>query len=157
MKKICIVVFCLCGIVKVNGQTKLHFCTFVNSYNLDCVFDNVKFITTPDSSRDKLFMMLDIKDSIGSDKVTYQLFKIDSTGKEVYLDSVLQQVKSSWKTVWQPYQFQTPGKYMVRVYTAPGNLLVNRGFEFLREPCSEKNEAASAKRDELPASKGRKK
>ena len=113
-----------------HSQTSLNFCTFVNSATEECIFDNTKFITTPDSTHAKIYMLLRSADVFGTTKLTYKLYVIDRFGAEVYLNTVVQEVQADWKNSWQPAVFISPGRYMIKVYKDDTNMLISRGFEF---------------------------
>ena len=113
-----------------HSQTNLNFCTFVNSATEECVFDNTKFITTPDSTHAKIFMLVRSADVFGTTRLTYKLYSIDRFGAEVYLNAIVQDVQTDWKNSWQPAVFVSPGKYLVKVYKDETNMLISRGFEF---------------------------
>ncbi len=113
-----------------HSQINLGFCTFVNSQTQECVFENTKFITTPDSTHAKLFMMLRSADVFGTTKLIYKLFTIDRFGNEIYLNSVIQDVQADWMTSWQPAIFNSPGKYIVKVYKDADQMMISKGFEF---------------------------
>ncbi len=130
LKKVTFLALSLCFATYTFGQAHLSFCTFVNTSNRECVFDNNKFITTPDSTHARLFMLLNCSDTIGSSRLTFKIFGIDRFGKEVYLNSIVQEIQSSWMSAWQPYVFTSPGKYMVKVYKGDDVLMTARGFEF---------------------------
>ncbi|MCW3126982.1 MAG: hypothetical protein JWO03_2640 [Bacteroidetes bacterium] len=113
-----------------HSQTTLSFCTFVNATNQECVFDNTKFITSPDSTHAKLFLMLRGNEVFGTTHLIYKIYAIDRFEKEVFLFEVGQEVESIWMNAWQPVVFNTPSKYMVKVFRDPTHLIVSRGFEF---------------------------
>lgn len=107
----------------------LTFCTHVNSPTQECVFENTKFITTPDSTHAKLFMFFHGRVPIGAGRLTYKVYAIDRFGNEVFLRDVNQDVQAEWLTAWQPDVFTSPGKYMVKVLIGTQEM-VSRGFEF---------------------------
>ena len=113
-----------------HSQTFLSFCTWVNGENQECVFDNTRFITSPDSTHGRLFMMLRGNKVFGTVKLTFKVYEIDRFGAEVLVNTLIQEVKPDWMNSWQPATFVSPGKYMVKVYTDDGNMLTSRGFEF---------------------------
>jgi hypothetical protein len=115
----------------VSAQTKLSFCTYVNSANQECVFENTKFISTPDSTHARIYMMLYGPDSFGTSQVFYKIYSIDRFGQEASYKTVTQAVQGSWKTAWQPYSFTSPGKYLIKVYkdTTAEKLILSRNLE----------------------------
>ena len=119
-------------VVIAKAQTSLSFCTFVNNQNSECVFDNTKFITTPDSTHARIFLMLRSNEVFGTQQITYKVYSLDHNGQEVYLRTVTQTVQADWMNAWQPAVFVTPGKYMIKVYkdSVAEKLETSRGFEF---------------------------
>jgi hypothetical protein len=112
-----------------HSQTKLSFCTFVNNQTQECVFENTKFITTPDSTHARLFMMIQSSATFDTTRLTFKIYSIDRFGKEVFVNSVLQDVQLDWRTAWQPAVFITPGKYVVKVYRDEEHVITGGGFE----------------------------
>jgi hypothetical protein len=102
----------------------------VNATNQECVFDNTKFITSPDSTHAKLFMLLRGNEAFGTNMMTYKVYAIDRFGKEVFVFDVNQNVEEAWMNSWQPAYFTTPGKYVVKVYKDPAHMIASKGFEF---------------------------
>jgi hypothetical protein len=113
-----------------HSQSLLSFCTFVNNPTQECIFDNTKFITTPDSTHGRIFMMLKSSQAFGTAKLTFKVFGIDRFGNEVLVNTIVQDVQPEWLSAWQPGVFTSPGKYMVKVYKEDGTLINSRGFEF---------------------------
>ena len=112
-------------------QSYLSFCTFVNSQTQECVFENNKFITTPDSTHARLFMYLRSAQPFGASKLSFKVYGIDRFGAELFLYTITQDVQPDWQNSWQPSVFTSPGKYMVKVYKGDSDTLItNRGFEF---------------------------
>lgn len=120
----------LCIALTAHSQTLLSFCTFVNSQTQECVFDNTKFITTPDSTHARIFMMLRSAQTFGVSKLIFKIYAIDRFNKEILINTIEQEVQSEWMNAWQPAVFVSPGKYMVKVYRDDTNIITTRGFEF---------------------------
>lgn len=114
-----------------HSQALLSFCTFVNNTSQECVFENTKFITTPDSTHGRLFMLLRSAQPYGTSKLSFKVYGIDRFGAELYLRTVTQDVEPNWQNSWQPSVFTSPGKYMIKVYKGDSDTLITtRGFEF---------------------------
>jgi hypothetical protein len=111
------------------SQTLLSFCTYVSSDTHECIFDNNKFITSPDSTHARIYMMLRSAQVFGTAKLNYKIYGIDRFGAEVLVNTVTQEVKADWMNSWQPSYFTSPGKYIVKVYTEEGVLIVSKGLE----------------------------
>jgi hypothetical protein len=130
LKKIITIIAALIITSLAHSQTLLSFCTFVNSQTQECVFDNTKFITSPDSTHARIFMMVRSAQTFGVSKFTYKIYAIDRFDKEVLINTIVQEVQPEWTNCWQPAVFVSPGKYMVKVYRDETNIITTRGFEF---------------------------
>ena len=75
-------------------------------------------------------MMMKGTQLFGTTKFTFKLFAIDRFGAEVPINTIVQDVQPDWMAAWQPAIFNTPGKYMVKVYKDDGSLITSKGFEF---------------------------
>ena len=112
-----------------HSQSELSFCTFVSNQTQECVFENTKFITTPDSTHARLFMILRSNETFDTTRLTFQIFSIDRFGNEVFFSTVPEDVQATWRTAWQPTLFTTPGKYIVKVYGCDNNMITTRRLE----------------------------
>jgi hypothetical protein len=129
LKKITIAFVAIFFAQLAHSQTTLSFCTFVNNQTQECVFENTKFITTPDSTHARLFMMIRGSDVFDTTRLTFKIYSIDRFGKEVSFSTVLEDVQLDWRTAWQPALLITPGKYVVKVYRDDQHMITSRGFE----------------------------
>jgi hypothetical protein len=130
LRKVIVVIAVMFFAVLAHSQSSLSFCTFVNSANQECIFENTRFITTPDSTHGRLFMLLRSAQVFGTTKVTFKVYGIDRFGAELFLFSLSQDVQAEWMNSWQPAVFTSPGKYMVKVYKDETTLITSKGFEF---------------------------
>lgn len=128
MKKYTLVLALFILAVKSQAQTTLSFCTTVQDNN--CIFNNTKFITSPDSVTAKIYMFIKNDRGFGTTKVSYELFSLDKEGTEKRVNSIEQKVEESWIYAWQPSLLNSPGKYRVKVYNANQELICNKSFEF---------------------------
>ena len=112
-----------------HSQTSLSFCTFVNNQTQECIFENTKFITTPDSTHARLFMILRSTVSFDTTRLTFKIYTVDRFGKEVLVNTVLEDVQLDWRMAWQPALFVTPSKYIVKVYRDEQHMISSGGFE----------------------------
>lgn len=129
MKRIILFVTAIIFALLAHSQSQLSFCTFVNYQPQEFVFENTKFITTPDSTHARLFMIIRSHEEFDTTRLTFQIFAIDRFGNEVYFNTVLEDVKTTWATAWQPALFTTPGRYIVKVYGCDNDLIATRRFE----------------------------
>ena len=90
---LCVVVLCF---VSTYGQNTLNFCASVEQ-NGYCNFNNIKFITSPDSTNGRVFMQVKGTNApIGAAKVIFKIYKIDATGKEKFENMLTQDIKPEW-------------------------------------------------------------
>lgn len=129
MKKIFTAVIMQSLFFAVYSQTTLSFCTGVD--NSKCQFNNTKFITTPDSTTARIFMMVSGANDIplGTTKLVYKIYNIDKKGNELYMATLDQEMKPDWVFAWYPYTFNTPGKYEVKIYNDATEMLSTKSFE----------------------------
>lgn len=62
--------------------------------------------------------------SIGTSKVTYELYTVGQTGAETFARSIGQDVGSDWLWFWKDVKFTKDASYNVKVYDGNGNHLV---------------------------------
>lgn len=129
MKNIFLVAALLICAYSYGQNAALSFCTYVNNISQECVFENTKFITTPDSTHAKLYMFFRMRIPFGTNRLTYKIYSIDRFGKEIFLREVYQDVQTEWLVAWQPETFVSPGKYVIHVFRGAEEITSN-GFEF---------------------------
>lgn len=114
------------------GQVSLDFCASVESTGA-CNFNNVKFITSPDSTKGKVFM--EVKSTgvepIGAAMVLFKIYKVSKTGEEKFETMLQQNIKPDWLYAWMPYTFDSPGKFNVKIYNESDKLLCSKTFELI--------------------------
>lgn len=111
----------------VRGQTTLSFCAAMRDEN--CVFNNTKFITSPDSTFAEILMLVRNAEGLGSSTFNYKMFAVDDKGVESLVGSVEQKCEPSWIYAWQSKRFKTPGRYKVRVYDSTEKQVCSKSFE----------------------------
>ena len=113
----------------VYSQTTLSFCAGID--NERCAFNNTKFISVPDSSTAKIFMMVSGNNdqTLATGKLIYKLYSVNKKGEEVYINTLEQSIQPEWIYAWQPAFFNTPGKYIVKVYNDANRILNTKSFE----------------------------
>jgi hypothetical protein len=120
---------CACGVY---SQATLNFCASVepNGY---CNFNNIKFITSPDSTNGRIFMQVKTVGGspIGASNVIFKIYKLSGTGDEKFVTLMQQQIKPDWATAWMPGTFDSPGKYVVKVYNEADQVICSNKFEFI--------------------------
>jgi len=63
--------------------------------------------------------------TIGTNKVTYEIYKIDSDGYENYDNTIYQDVEGSWTWFWKEVTFYQAGRYNIYVYDGDKNFLTS--------------------------------
>ncbi|MFN8323159.1 MAG: hypothetical protein U0T74_10925 [Chitinophagales bacterium] len=113
----------------VYSQTTLSFCAGID--NERCAFNNTKFISVPDSSTAKIFMMVSGNNdqTLATGKLIYKLYSVNKKGEETYINTLEQSIQPEWIYAWQPAFFNTPGKYTVTVYNDANRILNTKSFE----------------------------
>ena len=113
----------------VYSQTTLSFCAGID--NERCAFNNTKFISVPDSSTAKIFMMVSGNNdqTLATGKLIYKLYSVNKKGEETYINTLEQSIQPEWIYAWQPAFFNTPGKYTVKVYNDANRILNTKSFE----------------------------
>lgn len=131
MKKIIWLCLLMMAFDSAFSQVTLDFCASVepNGY---CNFNNLKFITQPDSTTGRIFM--EVKSTakpIGATDVIFKIYKVDKTGHEKFQNMTHQVIKPDWFFAWMPYMFESPGKFDVKVYNESDELICTNMFELI--------------------------
>jgi hypothetical protein len=71
-----------------------------------------------------LDFLLRMENRIGVNSVCYKIYKIEN-GKEVYDNSIWQEVEPDWTWFWQEIVFNQEGEFNVYVYDEKGSLLAS--------------------------------
>ena len=111
------------------SQTTLNFCTRVEE-NGYCVFDNNKFITTPDSLTGRIYMEVKSAAALGS-KLTYKIFTVGKNAEEKLIQSLDQTIQPDWFMAWNPYIFPTNTKYNVKIFNEADKMICSKSFELV--------------------------
>ena len=129
MKKIVGIISALLCLHTLYSQTELTFCTAVDPNGGYCVLNNTKFISSPDSSTQMIYMKVKNSKGIPSSKIVYKIYSIDKKGVETYFHSFEQNIQNGWDSSWQPDHFPSPGIYRVKVYNDLSQEICNNTFE----------------------------
>ncbi len=114
------------------SQTTLRFCIAIAPENGYCVLNNTKFITSPDSTSERIYMQILNSRGLSSSKVTYKIFSVGKGGEETYSHSLVQEIQKSWDSSWQPEMFDSPGTYLIKVYNDADLLICSKSFELIK-------------------------
>ncbi len=67
-----------------------------------------------------LYFLVDVGFEIGTDEVYYEIYRVDSKGKEIYDKTIYKSVDPRSKKFAHQIMFTTPGKYNIYVYKGDG-------------------------------------
>jgi hypothetical protein len=109
------------------GQTTLSFCAAMRDEN--CIFNNTKFISSPDSSTTEITMLVRNSSGLSTLTLNYKLFVLNGKGEEILLKTIPQTSQAEWIYAWQSNNFKSPGKYKVRVYNDKDEQVCSKSFE----------------------------
>ena len=62
---------------------------------------------------------------IECDEVLYDIYKVSSSGKEIFDNTIYQDVETDWNWFWKKITFYDPGSYKVYVYDEDWKLLTS--------------------------------
>ena len=129
MRKLVTVLLFTCCMPSLYSQAVLTFCTYVEQGG-HCIFDNKKFITSPDSASGRIFMEVKSTDALGA-KLTYKIFSVGKNSEEKLVQSLDQNLQADWMMAWEPYVFPTNTKYSVKVYNEANIVICSKSFELV--------------------------
>ena len=114
------------------GQFVLDFCATVDQ-NGYCVFNNNRFILSPDSTTERICMEIRNPETFkGISKVAIKIYSIEKDGEEKYENVMEQSVQDDWVYCWTPYVLKSVGKYHVKVYNGKEELICSKNLELLK-------------------------
>lgn len=105
------------GASNANSQT-LEFCEAVDSEGYAITPSSV--FTIP-SNGGYLYFLVRLPYELGSTKIIYDIFKVDSYGGETFDNTIYQDASTNWTWFYQQVNFYKPGLYKVYVYDEQSN------------------------------------
>lgn len=75
-----------------------------------------------------LYFLVDLGYEIGTDEVYYEIYRVDSKGKEIYDRTIYKEVEPKSKKFAHQIMFTTPGRYNVYVYKGDGIYLTSNSL-----------------------------
>ena len=75
-----------------------------------------------------LYFLVDLGYEIGTDEVYYEIYRVDSKGKEIYDKTIYKEVDLKSKRFAHQIMFTTPGKYNIYVYKGDGIYLTSNSL-----------------------------
>ena len=113
------------------GQFILEFCASVDK-NGYCLFNNNRFILSPDSTTERIWMEIRNPESFkGLTKLTFKIYSVEKDGEEKYDSMIEEPVQDDWVFAWEPYLFKSAGKYHVKIYNGKEELICSKNLEVL--------------------------
>jgi hypothetical protein len=128
MIRVLLVAFSIAFFFTAQSQTTLSFCTAVEQDGY-CAFYNDKFITSPDSSFGRVYLLLRNPNGVGVTHATFKIYELDKEGKETYQNSLDQTLETDWVYAWKIGFFKSPGKFRVKVENDAGEIICGKSFE----------------------------
>lgn len=128
MKKFVLIcsVLVLSFIVNMALAQTLHFCEGVDKDG-NAVNSTTSFTISPKGGY--LYFLVDLGFEAGTDEVYYEIYRVDSKGKEIYDRTIYQKVDPTWKKFSQQVMFTSPGKYNIYVYKGDGIYLTSNSLK----------------------------
>ena len=117
--------FCLVllfAVSELSQSQTLKFCEKVDSKGNGI---NVKTLFTIDKSKGgNIKCLVKLPFSVGTEKVTFEIYSVEKSGAETYKRNVTLEVSPDKMWFWKEVKFTQEGSYNVKVYDGQGNHLV---------------------------------
>lgn len=75
-----------------------------------------------------LYFLVDLGFEIGTDEIYYEIYRVDTKGKEIYDRTIYKEVDPKAKKIAHQIMFTTPGKYNIYVYKGDGIYLTSNSL-----------------------------
>lgn len=75
-----------------------------------------------------LYFLVDLGFEIGTDEIYYEIYRVDTKGKEIYDRTVYKEVDPKSKKFSHQIMFTSPGKYNIYVYKGDGIYLTSNSL-----------------------------
>lgn len=100
------------------AQSTLKFCVEA-AKGAVCLHPSTEFDISKEGGTISLFVQPE--DSIGTTKVLYRIYFMDTYGNEKEINTITQATEPGWTYAWQDVVFYDPGTYKVNVYRTGTN------------------------------------
>jgi hypothetical protein len=120
MKHTLLAFLLLAVVVNCVAQTTLKFCVETGKDGT-CKKQASEFTISKDGGT--ITFELKSHAPLETDKVRYKIFKLSEDGKEVFNNTIEQEIQGKWNYAWEEAVFYDPGTYKVMVYDKTDNLL----------------------------------
>ncbi|MCX8056427.1 MAG: hypothetical protein N3F03_02310 [Ignavibacteria bacterium] len=127
MKKFLLIVSALLLVLVVNqsfSQT-LFFCDSVDKEG-NAITPATSFNISPKGGY--LYFLVDLGFEVGTDEVYYEIYRVDTKGKEIYDRTIYKEVDPKAKKFSHQVMFNSPGKYNIYVYKGDGIYLTSNSL-----------------------------
>jgi hypothetical protein len=127
MKKILLIAFLTLVSILINSSIaqSLYFCEGVDKDG-NAITPTNSF--TISAKGGYLYFLVDLGYEIGTDEVYYEIYRVDSKGKEIYDKTIYKEVDPKSKKFAHQIMFTTPGKYNIYVYKGDGIYLTSNSL-----------------------------
>jgi hypothetical protein len=127
MKKILLIAFLTLVSILINNSIaqSLYFCEGVDKDG-NAITPTNSF--TISAKGGYLYFLVDLGYEIGTDEVYYEIYRVDSKGKEIYDKTIYKEVDPKSKKFAHQIMFTTPGKYNIYVYKGDGIYLTSNSL-----------------------------
>jgi hypothetical protein len=127
MKKILLIAFLSLVSILINSSIaqSLYFCEGVDKDG-NAITPTNSF--TISAKGGYLYFLVDLGYEIGTDEVYYEIYRVDSKGKEIYDKTIYKEVDPKSKKFAHQIMFTTPGKYNIYVYKGDGIYLTSNSL-----------------------------
>jgi len=127
MKKILLITFLTLVSILINSSIaqSLYFCEGVDKDG-NAITPTNSF--TISAKGGYLYFLVDLGYEIGTDEVYYEIYRVDSKGKEIYDKTIYKEVDPKSKKFAHQIMFTTPGKYNIYVYKGDGIYLTSNSL-----------------------------
>lgn len=111
--------------VNISIAQTLYFCEGVDKDG-NAITPTTSFNITPKGGY--LYFLVDLGFEVGTDEVYYEIYRVDTKGKEIYDRTIYKEVDPKAKKFAHQIMFTTPGKYNIYVYKGDGIYLTSNSL-----------------------------
>ncbi len=126
MKRLLLVYFGFLSLLfNISVAQNLYFCEGVDKEG-NAITPTTSFNIT--SKGGYLYFLVDLGFEVGTDEVYYEIYRVDTKGKEIYDRTIYKEVDPKAKKFAHQIMFTTPGKYNIYVYKGDGIYLTSNSL-----------------------------
>lgn len=108
----------------------LYFCEDVSTDGNPVSSANTFVISQKGGS---LYFFVEVGYEIGMDEVYYEIYKVDSKGKEIYDQTIYKEVNPKDKKFYHQIMFHSPGRFNIYVYRGDGIYLTSNSLRITQK------------------------